>query len=130
MRYKAKLIIIAILMCLVSCGATRGEPVNNVDTSQMQKMYTTAYCLHGITANGGTTRPHIAACNTHLGDVAMIYSINGDFLYMAEITDTGSTEGLQSGRVIDVWFDTYEECEEWMKLTDGKCYVQWISGKG
>jgi 3D (Asp-Asp-Asp) domain-containing protein len=60
----------------------------------------------------------------------MIYSINGDFLYIAEITDTGSTEGLQSGRVIDVWFDTYEECEEWMKLTDGKCYVQWISGKG
>ena len=65
----------------------------------------------------------------------MIYSINGDFLYMAEITDTGSTEGLQTGRVIDVWFDTYEEAEEWMRLTateNGKSvvYVQWISGKG
>lgn len=133
MRKGIAFFLIAVL--LFSCGASIREPVYSVDTSQMQKMYTTAYCLHGITANGGTTRPHIAACNTHLGDVAMIYSINGDFLYMAEITDTGSTEGLQAGRVIDVWFDTYEEAEEWMRLTateNGKSvvYVQWISGKG
>lgn len=135
MRYKAKLIIIAILMCLVSCGASRREPVNSVDTSQMQKMYTTAYCLHGITANGGTTRPHIAACNTHLGDIAVIYSVNGEFLYMAEITDTGSSQGLIAGNVIDVWFDDLDACEEWMRLTateNGKSvvFVQWISGKG
>ena len=104
--------------------------MNSVDTSQMQKMYTTAYCLHGITANGGTTRKGICACNTHLGDMAVIYSVNGDFLGMYEVTDTGSTEGLTEGRVIDVWFDTYEECEEWMKLTDGRCYVLWVKGEG
>lgn len=130
MRYKAKLMIIAILMCLVSCGASRREPVNSVDTSQMQKMYTTAYCLHGITANGGTTRKGICACNTHLGDMAIIYSVNGDFLGMYEVTDTGSTDGLTQGRVIDVWFDTYEECEEWMRTTEGRCYVLWVKGVG
>jgi 3D (Asp-Asp-Asp) domain-containing protein len=133
MRYKAKLIIIAILMCLVSCGATRGEPVNSVDTSQMQKMYTTAYCLHGVTANGGTTRPHIAACNPHLGDVAIIYSVDGEYLYTAEITDKGTTNGLIAGSVIDVWFDTYEEAVAWMlKVADsgGKCKVLFIKGQG
>lgn len=124
------IVIFLIAVLLFSCGASRREPVYSVDTSQMQKMYTTAYCLHGVTANGGTTRPHIAACNTHLGDVALIYSINGDFLYMAEITDTGSSNGLVSGNVIDVWFDTLDECKEWMRETEGRCYVLWVSGQG
>ena len=128
MRKGIAFFLIAVL--LFSCGASRREPVNSVDTSQMQKMYTTAYCLHGITANGGTTRKGICACNTHLGDMAVIYSINGDFLGMYEVTDTGSTDGLTEGRVVDVWFDTYEECEEWMKLTDGRCYVLWVRGEG
>ena len=119
----------------MSCGAERGESVNSVDTSEMQKMYTTAYCLHGVTASGGTTRPHIAACNPHLGDVAIIYSLSGEYLYTAEITDKGITDGLIAGTVIDVWFDTYEEAEEWMQLTstdNGKSmvYVLWVSGKG
>ena len=130
MRYKTRVILIVLALCLISCGATSGERVNSVDTSGMQKMYTTAYCLHGVTANGGSTRPHIAACNPHLGDVAIIYSTDGEYLYTAEITDTGITDGLIAGSVIDVWFDTYEECEEWMRLTGGKCFVLWVSGEG
>ena len=130
MRYKTRLILIVLALCLISCGATRGERVNSVDTSGMQKMYTTAYCLHGTTASGGTTRPHIAACNPHLGDVAIIYSVDGEYLYTAEITDKGITDGLIAGNVIDVWFDTYEECEEWMRTTGGKCFVLWVDGKG
>lgn len=130
MRYKTRVILIVLALCLISCGATRGERVNSVDTSGMQKMHTTAYCLHGVTANGGTTRPNIAACNPHLGDVAIIYSIDGEYLYTAEITDKGITQGLIAGNVIDVWFDTYEECEEWMRTTGGKCFVLWVDGKG
>ena len=130
MRYKTRVILIVLALCLISCGATRGERVNFVDTSGMQKMHTTAYCLHGVTANGGTTRPHIAACNPHLGDVAIIYSIDGEYLYTAEITDKGITNGLIAGNVIDVWFDTYEEAEEWMRTTGGKCFVLWVDGKG
>ena len=133
MRYKAKLIIIAILMCLVSCGAERREQVNTVDTSQMVTMHTTAYCLHGVTASGGTTRPHIAACNPHLGECAYIYTMDGEFLDLVEITDTGSSNGLQAGNVIDVWFDTYEECVAWMVKVDeygGKCKVLFVKGIG
>lgn len=130
MRYKTRVILIVLALCLISCGATRGERVNSVDTSGMQKMHTTAYCLHGVTANGGTTRPHIAACNTRIGQVAIIYSIDGEYLYTAEITDKGITNGLIAGNVIDVWFDTYEECEKWMRTTGGKCFVLWVDGKG
>lgn len=130
---KGIVITICVLVCLLSCGAERRESVNTVDTSQMVTMYTTAYCLHGVTANGGTTRPHIAACNPHLGECAYIYTMDGEFLDLVEITDTGSSKGLQAGTVIDVWFDTYEECVEWMVKVDeygGKCKVLFVDGKG
>lgn len=129
MRYRAKLMFMVILMCLVSCGAT-GNEINKVDTTNMQLMYTTAYCLHGVTASGGTTHPGIAACNTHLGEVALIYSTDGEYLGMYEITDTGSTDGLNAGTVIDVWRANYTQCQSWMKLTNGRVYVQWVKGVG
>ena len=128
MRKGIAFFLIAVL--LFSCGASRREPVNSVDTSQMQKMYTTAYCLHGVTATGGTTRPGIAACNTHLGEIALLYTTSGEYLGMYEITDTGSTKGLQKGNVIDVWRSNYTQCQSWMSLTNGKVYVKWVKGVG
>ena len=127
---KGIVITLCIIVCLFSCGAERGEIVNTVDTSQMVTMHTTAYHLHGVTASGGTTRPHIAACNPHLGECAYIYTMDGEFLDLVEITDTGSTNGLSTGRVIDVWFDTYEECVEWMVKTEGRCKVLFVKGVG
>ena len=103
---------------------------NTVDTSEMELMYTTAYCLHGITASGGQTRPGIAACNTHLGDVALVYSTSGVFLGAYEVTDTGSSSGLVAGRVLDVWRANKTHARGWMKLTGGKIYVKWIKGDG
>lgn len=127
---KVVAITLCIIVCLFSCGAERGERVNTVDTSQMVTMHTTAYILHGITATGGTTRPHIAACNTHLGECAYIYTMDGEFLDLVEITDTGITNGLIAGTVIDVWFDTYDEAVEWMAKTGGKCKVLFVDGNG
>jgi len=130
---KGIVITLCIIICLVSCGAERGERVNTVDTSGMVTMYTTAYNLHGITANGGTTRPNIAACNGHLGEIAVVYTIDGEYLTTVEITDTGGSEGMKAGVVLDVWFDTYEECVAWMlKVADsgGKCKVLFIKGQG
>lgn len=134
MRYKGFLILIAICSWLMLIGCCRGESIENapntVDTSQMELMYTTAYCLEGTTATGGTTRPGIAACNPHLGDIAMIYTLDGSFLGMYEVTDTGATEGLKNGTVIDVWKANYTHCKGWMKVTGGRVYVLWIHGEG
>lgn len=123
MRYR--LIFLFIIAWIIFTGA--GKPV---DTSQMELMNTTAYCLRGITATGGTTHQGIAACNTHLGEIALIYSTEGQYLGMYEITDTGGTEGLQKGTVIDVWKCNYTQCHSWMKLTGGKVYVKWVKGVG
>ena len=130
---RKRLIVLFAIACLISCGAERGERVNTVDTSGMVTMYTTAYNLHGITANGGTTRPNIAACNGHLGEIAILYTMEGEYLTTVEITDTGGSDGMKAGKVVDVWFDTYEECVAWMlKVADsgGKCKVLFIKGQG
>jgi hypothetical protein len=63
----------------------------------------------------------------------MVYTMDGEFITMLECTDTGTTNGLQSGTVLDVWFDTYEECQEWMVRTSNdanKVKVLWIHGVG
>lgn len=124
---RGTVLILLIGILLLAKGA--GEP-GSVDTSGMQLMHTTAYCLHGTTATGGTTRRGIAACNTHVGDIAVIFSTDGKYLGTYEITDTGGTEGLHKGTVIDVWKCNYTQCQSWMKLTNGKVYVQWIEGNG
>lgn len=121
--------VLIFLIGILFLAKGAGEP-GKVDASGMQLMHTTAYCLCGTTATGGTTRRGIAACNTHVGDIAVIYSTDGKYLGTYEITDTGGTEGLQRGTVIDVWKCNYTQCESWMKLTNGKVYVQWIEGNG
>ena len=84
--------------------------VGQVDTSQMQLMYTTAYYQGEITANGSKVHHGGAACNPHLGDVAIVYTVDGKYLGTYEINDTGGTEGLHNGTVIDVYRKNLTMC--------------------
>jgi 3D (Asp-Asp-Asp) domain-containing protein len=125
-------ILLLIVICLLSISASAEglrypEVFENSDI-QWHKMATTAYMIHGTTATGGTTHPGIAAADPYLGMVAMIYSMDGEFLGMYEVTDTGGTEAIRQGKVIDVWFPDLEQCKEWMRKTEGKCMVYFIDG--
>lgn len=119
------LIVIFCIFCALSIGAGA-----RVDTSNMQLMYTTAYHRGHHTANGSKVHIGGCACNPHLGDVAIIYTVDGQYLGMYECNDTGGTQGLQNGTVIDVYRKNLTQCETWMKITGGKVYVLWVKGKG
>lgn len=124
------LIAIVITIWILSVGAGNK---GTVDTSYMETMYTTAYYMGTVTATGVPVHPGVAACNTHVGDVAIIYSMGGKYLGTYEVCDVGATEGLKAGRVIDVWKSNYTMCEGWMKLVakdGGRVKVLWIEGKG
>lgn len=132
---KTAICLFIIIVCLLATMGVRADGLDHSEVFESEevefrKMHTTAYCLHGTTATGGTTRPGIAACNTHVGEIATVYTLDGEYLGQFEITDTGKTEGLKAGKVLDVWFDTYEECKEWMRLTGGKVYVAFTEGEG
>jgi len=68
----------------------------------------------------------------------------GDFITILEVKDTGygystgdgrpstirpdkgSTGTIEAGKHIDVYFDNYSHCVDWMKLTNGYVFVQVI----
>ena len=126
-------LILLIILLVMSQGAERGEPHKETidwEAQGFQKMHTTAYILKGTTANGGTTRPGIAACNGHVGQLAVVYSVGGDYLGTYEITDVGGSPGMLSQKVLDVWRCNLTQAKSWMRLTGGVCYVQFVEGNG
>lgn len=127
---KVILIIGIILICMISISASadslKWPEVFESDEVEFHKMHTTAYCLHGVTGSGGTTHPGIAACDPYLGQIAVIYTLEGEYLGMYEVTDTGGTDAIRAGHVIDVWFDDLEQCKEWMRTTKGKVMVYFV----
>lgn len=107
------------------------------------KMLTTAYCDTGITKSGVYTRYGICAGKEEwLGKTVILYKRDGeqigDQIGIYEVLDTGyggDADGdgigsIQEGKVIDVYFPTYEECVDYMKLTGGKCYMQIFDAEG
>lgn len=126
-------LILLILIMALSQGAERGEPHREQidwEAQGFKKMHTTAYILTGRTANGGTTRPGIAAANGHLGEMAVIFSIEGEYLGSYEVTDVGGSPGMKAQKVIDIWQPDMEHAYEWMARSGGVCYVQFIKGNG
>ena len=130
---KGIIITIAIIACIFSIGATRYEPhQEEIDFvgQGFVKMHTTDYCMGHHTANGSKVHTGGCACNPHLGDVAIVYTLDGQFLGYYECNDTGSTDGLTNGTVIDVYRNNLTQCEMYMKITGGKVWVKWIEGNG
>ena len=97
---------------------------------EIEELYTTAYMCGHHTALGVPVHVGCAACNPRLGYVGVIYSLDGEYLMTVEVNDTGNTQGLQNGSVIDCYFPTYEECKAWMAKTGGRIKVVWIKGEG
>lgn len=102
----------------------------------MKELYVTCYCPEScpgeITADGSHVRKGIAAMNKeHLGKTCILYTTDmSTCLGIFEIRDTGGTDGLKAGRVIDLWQPTLAECKEIMALTGGKVLIQFIEGEG
>lgn len=110
------LIFVAILLATIMMGyiVVRGDVYDITKEVNFIPMTATAYCIDGTTASGSHTRRGIAASKPEwIGLTAMVYKNNhgmpGDFLGYYEIKDTGG-ENIRSGKVIDLWFPTYDEC--------------------
>lgn len=131
---KIILIAIAIVVFLLTISASaeglHWEELFESEEVEFETLHTTGYILQGVTATGGTTRPGIGACNTHLGDLAICYTVDGQYLTTIEITDTGSHPLLVAGESIDVNFQTMEEAKAWMRKTGGEIKVLWVHGNG
>ena len=128
-------VIRILLFAALSAKADEGEPF---------KMYTTAYHHGEITASGVPVRRGICAVKCEwMGLTAIVYEYKpdgsmGDMIGIWECLDTGfggdadgdGVGSIESGKVIDMYFPTLEECRDWMEQTGGKVYVQLVDAEG
>lgn len=77
--------------------------------------------------------PIIGMCASnreHLGDIAALYDKDKDFIGYFEATDTGGTEGLKKGYVIDVFAYDMETVYKFAEEYGTEGYVLWVKGEG
>ena len=130
-------VIVVIAIWIVSVGAERNEPLQNdghidFEAAGFQKMSSTAYCMGHHTADGSPVHEGGCACSPdHIGDIAVIYTLEGNFLGYYICNDTGAN-GVYAGTVIDIYRCNLTRCRSYMKVIgpEQKVYVKWISGEG
>lgn len=137
MYRRLALITLAVVIWMASIGACRREqiPQNNkanLEAHGFTVINTTAYTVGHHTANGSPVHSGGCACSLdHIGDIAILYTLDGHFLGYYECNDTGAEGGgVRRGTVIDVYRCNMTHAVGWMKLTGGKVYVKWIKGEG
>ncbi len=103
-------------------------PVQLTSAAPMEDYYLTCYtpieCPGEITYTGANVREGIAATTEeHIGDCALIFTSDGEFLGYWEVLDK---LGTGKKNVIDVWMPTMEKAVDMMALTEGKVKVIFI----
>jgi 3D (Asp-Asp-Asp) domain-containing protein len=134
---KGLIILIAIITCIVFVGAERNEPKQEtIDFEQagFVKMSATAYCVGHHTADGSAVfEGGCASSLDHIGDVAIVYTLDNEFLGYLICNDTGKEGGgVRAGNVLDIYRSDLESCQELMTFLgkEQKVWVKWIEGNG
>lgn len=124
-------LVIALTLSFFTQKAEASEPFD-LSGQGFEVMSTTAYYCGEVTANGSQVHEGGCACSPdRIGQVAIIYTLDGEFLGYFECNDTGKEGGgVRKGTVVDIYKTTYDRCVEYMEQTGGKVYVKWIDGKG
>ncbi len=111
--------VIAILILSIGLISTK-----KVEAAELHLGKATAYCLKGKTASGivldGTPKQIVASKPEWIGKLMMIWVDTGDhiphyenFLGYFLIEDTSTKKSIrETGKIIDVYLPTYEECME------------------
>ena len=97
---------------------------------ELQKVRCTCYLPTGNkTADGTIPYEGICASNRdHLGDVAVLYSVDGEFIGFFECRDIGGHRKLRNGTAIDVYRDNMDRAWEWVGEWGDYVYIYWIEG--
>ena len=126
-RWLLKKLLVLPLLLLVSM------PVQAEEIKEPQLMRCTVYTAPegAITADGSKVREGIVAGKREwLGYTCIIYDKNLRLIGLYEVKDTGGTEELKNGTVIDVFRNDLDACKDWVNTYGDYCYIQILKGKG
>lgn len=97
---------------------------------ELQKVRCTCYLPTGNkTADGTVPYEGICASNRdHLGDVAVLYSVDGEFIGFFECRDVGGHRKLRNGTAVDIYRDSMDRAWDWVHTYGDYVYIYWIEG--
>lgn len=116
-------VIAAVYMTAVSIF---GEEI------EMQKVRCTCYLPTGNrTADGTVPYEGIIASNReHLGQMCMLFDMDGNFIALMEARDLGGHKKLRNGTAIDVYRDNMDRAKEWVRTYGDYVQIIWIDAEG
>lgn len=116
-------------ICLFNASSIYTQATPHYEMNTLYTIECTAYCdSENLTSTGCEVRKGVCAfAPEYYGKVAVVYYDN-ELVGIYEILDTGSCEaGVRTGEVLDLWFETQEECIEFGRK---QCVVYFVDGKG
>lgn len=137
MRQKALIISILILSLIVNQGMCRNGITPPIDTfvdwegNGFRTIRVTAYCVGHHTSMGVPVQTGIIATSPeHHGQVAELWTLSGNFLGYYYCCDSGGTDAIRQGYVVDVYRSNLTQCKNFMRITGGKVKIRFIDGCG
>jgi len=154
-RYTLKDNLISALIAVVIALIFFAFNYEEIFAADIKLIDATGYCCGTHGSHGDKLEVgHCAYRPEDYGGVLAIYEAHyhkdgykiGEFITYLEIKDCGygrptgigesdiiegNTVGtIECGKQVDVYFPTYSQCKEFMKLTKGKVFVLEVNGKG
>ena len=130
MKRTIKLLLIICIIVIVCTAKADARSIKIPDGCELIRC--TCYTPTGNkTADGAIPYEGICASNReHLGQVAVVYDMDMNFIGFFEVRDLGGHEDLQNGSRIDIYRDTTQGVREWQQTVGDYVVVQWVSGNG
>ena len=131
---------IGVFIATLSIAVSMCSKVPAADFTTPQKIRCTCYTSTegSVTASGEIVREGIVAGKrSWMGKTAVLYDMNLNIIGIYEFKDTGAgidTDGdgkgdsIKNGKSIDVYRDTMEGCNDWVKLFGDYVMLQIIEG--
>lgn len=125
-----KKLIIAMLLCVLIGFPTHASVQTVPDGCEVIRC--TCYLPTGNKTASGVY-PYEGICasnNAHLGDVAVLYDLDMNFIGYFEVKDTGGHEGLKNGSRVDIFRENHDRYKEWVNQYGDYVIIQWVKGEG
>lgn len=116
----------ALIIALLA-GVTAVAPVQ-----QSEQIRCTCYLPTGNCTYDGTM-PYegiLASNKEHLGDIALLWTVEGEYIGMFEARDIGGGQMLKDGTAIDIFREDMEGAKEWIATYGDYVRILWIPAEG
>lgn len=108
------------------------ETPPEISLDDRQKVRATCYLPTGNkTADG--TEPYFGICASnrdHLGDICLVWTMEGEWIGYFECRDVGGHKMLRNGTAIDIFQPDMESAKEWIATYGDYVNIIWIECEG